>query len=43
MANLDWLVVRDLFEKAMTFTEYVSHYKLTRSEGLLPEKVRTIA
>jgi superfamily II RNA helicase len=28
-------VVRDLFEKAMTFTEYVSHYKLTRSEGLL--------
>lgn len=28
-------VVRDLYEKAMTFTEYVSHYKLTRSEGLL--------
>ncbi|MDX2026590.1 DEAD/DEAH box helicase [Microcella sp.] len=28
-------VVRDLYEKAMTFTEYVSHYKLTRSEGLM--------
>ncbi|UYN84896.1 MAG: DUF3516 domain-containing protein [Microcella sp.] len=28
-------VVRDLYEKAMTFTEYVSHYKLARSEGLL--------
>ena len=28
-------VVRDLYEKAMTFTEYVGHYKLTRSEGLL--------
>ena len=28
-------VVRDLYDKAMTFTEYVSHYKLTRSEGLL--------
>ncbi|MDO9591391.1 MAG: DUF3516 domain-containing protein, partial [Microcella sp.] len=25
-------VVRDLYEKAMTFTEYVGHYKLTRSE-----------
>ena len=28
-------VVRDLYERAMTFTEYVSHYKLARSEGLL--------
>lgn len=28
-------VVRDMFEKAMSFTEYVSHYQLARSEGLL--------
>lgn len=28
-------VVRDLYERAMSFTEYVSHYKLSRSEGLL--------
>jgi superfamily II RNA helicase len=28
-------VVRDLYERAMSFTEYVSHYKLARSEGLL--------
>jgi hypothetical protein len=28
-------VARDLFERAMTFTEYVAHYGLTRSEGLL--------
>ena len=28
-------VVRDMFERAMTFTEYVSHYQLARSEGLL--------
>jgi superfamily II RNA helicase len=28
-------VVRDLWEQAMTFTEYVSHYGLTRSEGTL--------
>jgi len=28
-------VVRDLFERAMTFTEYVSFYKLTRSEGVV--------
>jgi hypothetical protein len=28
-------VVRDLFERAMTFTEYVSFYKIARSEGLV--------
>lgn len=28
-------VVRDMVEKAMTFTELVSHYGLTRSEGLV--------
>lgn len=28
-------VVRDIFERAMTFTEYVSHYGIARSEGLL--------
>ncbi|MBW0102466.1 RNA helicase [Pseudonocardia sp. KRD291] len=28
-------VVRDMSEKAMTFTEYVSHYQLARSEGLV--------
>jgi superfamily II RNA helicase len=28
-------VARDLYERAMTFTEYVQHYGLARSEGLL--------
>ena len=28
-------VARDLFERAMTFSEYVANYGLTRSEGLL--------
>ncbi|GHD14878.1 DEAD/DEAH box helicase [Nocardiopsis kunsanensis] len=28
-------VVRDMFERAMTFTEYVGHYDLARSEGLV--------
>jgi hypothetical protein len=28
-------VVRDMYEQAMTFTEYVSYYRLARSEGLL--------
>lgn len=28
-------VVRDMWEKAMTFTEYISHYKLNRSEGVV--------
>jgi len=28
-------VARDLYERAMTFAEYVAHYGLTRSEGLL--------
>ncbi|WAB83211.1 DUF3516 domain-containing protein [Microcella daejeonensis] len=28
-------VVRDVYERAMTFTEYVSHYGIARSEGLL--------
>ncbi|HWU45810.1 MAG TPA: DUF3516 domain-containing protein [Humibacter sp.] len=28
-------VVRDMFERAMTFTEYVSFYKLSRSEGVV--------
>jgi hypothetical protein len=28
-------VVRDMFERAMTFTEYVSYYGLARSEGVV--------
>lgn len=28
-------VVRDLYERAMTFGDYVSHYRLARSEGLV--------
>jgi hypothetical protein len=28
-------VVRDMFERAMTFTEYVSFYSLARSEGMV--------
>ncbi|MGA9279379.1 DEAD/DEAH box helicase [Ilumatobacter sp.] len=28
-------VVRDLYERSMTFGEYVSHYKLKRSEGVV--------
>jgi superfamily II RNA helicase len=28
-------VVRDMYERAMTFAEYVAHYGLTRSEGLV--------
>jgi hypothetical protein len=28
-------VVRDLYERAMTFVEFVSHYKIARSEGLV--------
>jgi superfamily II RNA helicase len=28
-------VARDLYEQAMTFSEYVAHYSLTRSEGRL--------
>jgi hypothetical protein len=28
-------VARDMFERAMTFTEYISFYGLTRSEGLV--------
>ncbi len=28
-------IVRDLYEQAMTFGEYVAHYELNRSEGLL--------
>ncbi len=28
-------VVRDLYEQGMTFSEYVAHYGLTRSEGVL--------
>jgi hypothetical protein len=28
-------VARDLFERSMGFGDYVSHYKITRSEGLL--------
>jgi superfamily II RNA helicase len=28
-------VVRDMYERAMTFTEYVSFYQLARSEGLV--------
>ena len=28
-------VVRDMYERAMNFVEFVSHYKLARSEGLV--------
>ena len=28
-------VARDLYERAMTFSEYIAHYGLTRSEGLV--------
>jgi superfamily II RNA helicase len=28
-------VARDMYEQAMTFTEYVSHYQLARSEGVV--------
>ena len=28
-------VARDMYERAMTFSEYVAHYGLTRSEGLV--------
>ncbi len=28
-------IVRDMFEKAMTFTDYVNHYGLKRSEGVV--------
>jgi len=28
-------VVRDMFERAMTFTEYVSYYQLARTEGMV--------
>ena len=28
-------VARDLFERAMTFSEYIAHYGLTRSEGVV--------
>ena len=28
-------VVRDMYERAMSFSEYVAHYGLTRSEGLV--------
>ena len=28
-------VVRDMYERAMTFSEYVAHYSLTRSEGVV--------
>ncbi|MEQ4207025.1 DUF3516 domain-containing protein [Actinopolymorpha sp. B9G3] len=28
-------VARDMYEQAMTFTEYISHYSLARSEGLV--------
>ncbi len=28
-------VVRDLYERAMTFSDYVSHYRLARAEGLV--------
>jgi hypothetical protein len=28
-------VARDLYEQAMTFSEYIAHYGLTRSEGLV--------
>ncbi|MDX2649454.1 DUF3516 domain-containing protein [Streptomyces sp. PA03-1a] len=28
-------VVRDMYERAMTFTEFVSHYELARTEGIV--------
>ena len=28
-------VVRDMYERAMTFADYIGHYKLARSEGLV--------
>src|ERR1700759_3720554 len=28
-------VVRDMYERSMTFTEYIAHYGLSRSEGLV--------
>ncbi len=28
-------VVRDMYERSMTFTEYIAHYQLSRSEGLV--------
>lgn len=28
-------VVRDMFERAMTFGQFIAHYKLTRSEGVV--------
>ncbi|MEV5571623.1 DUF3516 domain-containing protein [Spirillospora sp. NPDC052269] len=28
-------IVRDMYERAMTFTEYIGHYDLARTEGLL--------
>jgi hypothetical protein len=28
-------VVRDMYERSMTFTEYIGHYQLSRSEGLV--------
>jgi hypothetical protein len=28
-------VVRDMYEQSMTFTEYIGHYQLSRSEGLV--------
>ena len=28
-------IVRDMYERSMSFAEYVAHYKLARSEGLL--------
>ena len=28
-------VVRDMYERAMTFTDYIGHYELARSEGLV--------
>lgn len=28
-------IVRDMYDRAMSFSEYVAHYKLARSEGLL--------
>ncbi|MFC4056813.1 DEAD/DEAH box helicase [Planomonospora corallina] len=40
-------VVRDMYEQAMTFTEYVAHYELARSEGTvlryLADAYRTLA
>ena len=28
-------VVRDMYEQAMTFAEFVQHYQLARSEGIV--------